>query len=513
MWTGADSESNAPSRSVSRAQGRQIDRSRPYLFVSYAHEDEEAVRREIQRMEGFGWQVYFDDKIEVGEEWNEELPEAVAGCACFIAIVSASSLNSRYVRKELQFASMQDRPTLSIELEQVDKPATLQWLLDSRQQLFKWQLNDDIYEGRLRTFLNQLPAATSGPTAPAEADTAQRTLLVDPGAGPFKTINLALAEAAPGDRVVVRPGIYKESIVIDKKIELYGDGPRGAIMLQAKKSHTVVFRASEGRLQNLTVIQMSSSKKKYLSAVWVERGSLAVDESILRSDSGPCVVVGPDASAMIRGNTIHSSSSTGIVVNGSPSVTIQANEFVRNLAGIELRNQGHASIQGNQIRGDFGSKLSKQGSGIVVHQQSHGIFEMNEICNYRLGVEVVGGSSPTVRKNEIHDNEVGVDLHDGGNGIFKSNKIFNQKESGVRIRQASTGTFEDNTIRYSGANGIDVDAGGSGSFVNNTVHENQAFGIRVGLGSGTFRGMHLYENKKGPDWIDKRSKAQIIWHN
>jgi hypothetical protein len=46
-----------------------------------------------------------------------------------------------------------------------------------------------------------------------------------PGTGaPFSTIGAAVDAASPGDRVIVRPGVYSEHVVVSKPIELIGSG-------------------------------------------------------------------------------------------------------------------------------------------------------------------------------------------------------------------------------------------------------------------------------------------------
>jgi F-box protein 11 len=43
--------------------------------------------------------------------------------------------------------------------------------------------------------------------------------------GHFTTVSAAIKAAKPGDRILVRPGRYEESLVVDKPLEITGDGP------------------------------------------------------------------------------------------------------------------------------------------------------------------------------------------------------------------------------------------------------------------------------------------------
>ena len=43
--------------------------------------------------------------------------------------------------------------------------------------------------------------------------------------GDFATVGAAIKAAKPGDRILVRPGLYEEGLVVDKPLEILGDGP------------------------------------------------------------------------------------------------------------------------------------------------------------------------------------------------------------------------------------------------------------------------------------------------
>ena len=65
----------------------------------------------------------------------------------------------------------------------------------------------------------------------------------------------AVKAAEAGDRIVVRPGLYTEAVVVDKPLEIVGDGPLADIEIRARNASTLVFQASIGRVANLTLRQ------------------------------------------------------------------------------------------------------------------------------------------------------------------------------------------------------------------------------------------------------------------
>ena len=71
------------------------------------------------------------------------------------------------------------------------------------------------------------------------------------GSADFRTISEAVIAASPGDTILVTPGTYGETIVIDKDISVRGLGPRHEIIVASPMGPAVVFdlgNASVGRL-------------------------------------------------------------------------------------------------------------------------------------------------------------------------------------------------------------------------------------------------------------------------
>lgn len=53
----------------------------PYIFVSYAHLDADRVFAEIRRFNEAGFNVWYDEGIAPGNEWSDEIAEALSNCA------------------------------------------------------------------------------------------------------------------------------------------------------------------------------------------------------------------------------------------------------------------------------------------------------------------------------------------------------------------------------------------------------------------------------------------------
>src|SRR5262249_51362999 len=52
------------------------------------------------------------------------------------------------------------------------------------------------------------------------------------GGGQYPSIRAAIAAVKPGTRILVRPGVYREGLVVTANIEIAGDGPRDQVVIE-----------------------------------------------------------------------------------------------------------------------------------------------------------------------------------------------------------------------------------------------------------------------------------------
>ncbi|MBR4866802.1 MAG: toll/interleukin-1 receptor domain-containing protein [Clostridia bacterium] len=107
-----------------------------FIFVSYAHKDSEKVWPIITRLGKDGYRVWYDDGIDPGSEWDENIAAHVAECGYFVAFLSKNYLASNNCKDELNFARDQGKPQLLIYLEDVEIPQGMAMRLGRNQAIF-----------------------------------------------------------------------------------------------------------------------------------------------------------------------------------------------------------------------------------------------------------------------------------------------------------------------------------------------------------------------------------------
>ena len=139
----------------------------------------------------------------------------------------------------------------------------------------------------------------------------RKTIIVDQmHRGDYTTINAAIAAAAPGSRILIRPGVYDEGLIIDKPLEIVGDGKIGEVVIRASGKDAILFKTVRGKISNL-LIKQNGGGDWY--GVDISQGCLELEGCDITSDSLACVAVHGNAYPRIFGNKIHDGKSAGIL--------------------------------------------------------------------------------------------------------------------------------------------------------------------------------------------------------
>ena len=93
------------------------------IFISYAHADAEHLLPIQKALEIHD--IWFDQRLSVGQTWWEEIEQQIAQAHCFIFLLSSHSLQSEYCQKELDHALRLNKPIAPVMVEKVDIPETI----------------------------------------------------------------------------------------------------------------------------------------------------------------------------------------------------------------------------------------------------------------------------------------------------------------------------------------------------------------------------------------------------
>ena len=118
----------------------------PFIFVSYSHKDKEAVYRLIWEMADEGFRVWYDEGIEPGTGWDDNVASHVENCALFLVLMSPNYLASENCRDELNFARDEGKRIVIVYLENTDLPSGMKLRLSRLYALHRYEmLPQDFY--------------------------------------------------------------------------------------------------------------------------------------------------------------------------------------------------------------------------------------------------------------------------------------------------------------------------------------------------------------------------------
>ncbi len=95
--------------------------NKSYIFISYAHKDNELVKKIIQKLQ-IKYNVWYDEGILVGENpWQSELIDRIKGSSVFFSIITNDSLASKNCLKERRCADDNNKLIINFVLNDIDK--------------------------------------------------------------------------------------------------------------------------------------------------------------------------------------------------------------------------------------------------------------------------------------------------------------------------------------------------------------------------------------------------------
>lgn len=124
----------------------------PYVFISYAHKDNEKVLDLIKFLKRKMCRIWYDEGLTPGSSWNDDLANHISKCECVIIIITNNSIQSQYVKLELNYAISLNKKIYPVFLENVELPAGLAMMLGTTQYI---HIND--LESETDKLIDSLP--------------------------------------------------------------------------------------------------------------------------------------------------------------------------------------------------------------------------------------------------------------------------------------------------------------------------------------------------------------------
>lgn len=121
-----------------------------YIFVSYAHKDKDLIYPIILKLQE-KYNVWFDEGIKWGKEWDKEIVDRLTHCSLFIYLITNNSLSSPNCKDEISYAKDSGLPFINICIEDVSLPEEFKFRYGRYQMCFLYRFNN--LDGFLNDFI------------------------------------------------------------------------------------------------------------------------------------------------------------------------------------------------------------------------------------------------------------------------------------------------------------------------------------------------------------------------
>jgi serine/threonine protein kinase len=289
-----------------------------------------------------------------------------------------------------KFAHQGDSREVFVENLKTQLPSVPETIRDPWRNLILGCL-DRLPGNRMTAAQIEAFVAPSSPHFTASNET-RPIIVASQGYADYTTIQDAIQEALPGSQIVVHPGKYRDSLRIDKPIEIVGEGAPDEIVISTRDNHCVEI-ATPGPvlIRGITMRVKPGPEGVECYAVDVGTGKLVIEDCKIRSLTLACVAVHDSAQATLR----------HCLINGSRDV------------------------------------------GVFVYDHGHGVFEECEITGHgATGVSISDGGQALFEKCYIHHNRGGgAAIFPRGSATFNSCRLVDNRKCGAAVADNAHADF------------------------------------------------------------------------
>ncbi|HEY0658681.1 MAG TPA: pectinesterase family protein [Pyrinomonadaceae bacterium] len=275
------------------------------------------------------------------------------------------------------------------------------------------------------------------------------------GGGHYASIGEAVRNVAPNSRLLIREGLYNESVLLDKNIEIVGDGALEKIVVRSTNQSCVSMRTERATIRNLTLQGRGKSYGKAFFAVDIPFGELALEGCDVSSDSLSCVAIhGATAKPFLKNCLIHDGADSGVYIFDNARASIENCDVFRNHnVNLAITQGANPTVKNCRIYAGDNGGVVIWGNGATA------TVENCEITNHRLA---------------------NIGVSQSANPIFRRCTIYGGQDSGIFVQQKGYGTFEECDVYDNRKAEVAVTDGSNSALRRCTIHNGRESGVYVG---------------------------------
>ncbi len=312
-------------------------------------------------------------------------------------------------------------------------------------------------------------------------DPSQEVLIVSrTGQGHCLSLSVALRRAAAGTRIFVMPGVYKETLVVERPVQIIGNGKAEDIVIESEFGPCLTFRTDEGLAANLTLRAKATAEGgPVFCALDLPQGEILLEDCEFISEEAAGVVIhGAGVRPHFRRCQVKDCGGDGVLVMDGAEGLLDRCE----ISGV--RGAGVRVSDGARTRFHLCRIHHAKNGGVVIGDRGEGVFEeCNIYRNSRTGVRLEAGARSRFQGCQIHDGEeFGILAVKGGQSTFEACDIFGNKGSNLLVSTGASPLLRQCKIHDGREYGVFVTEGGLGMLEGCSIFANRLSGLVISQG-------------------------------
>ena len=369
----------------------------------------------------------------------------------------------------------------------------------------------------------------------------------------YETIQSAIDDVNPNSTIYLKPGVYEENLIIEKKLNIIGcqksirekssselpiivsDEKIGCKIKSNAKIEGIVFTNNENisfnKLNKYIHEENEMEELKHRSCLTILADSYFTNIVVIDSCGAGVVVSG--CNPHLKDFCVFKCSEGMIIKNNSTG--IYDNIEISNIknSGIIVLDSSNPNIS----RCNIHDILSGNGEAIGITNNATGTYRTCEIFNTKIGVWCLENSNPNVIECNIHDIDGnGIQINNKTMGIYENCDISNTKDAGIvayensnphvisckihdipdcqglYISDSATGKYENCEIYNTGRAGIVADENANPHVISCKIHDiPDNFGLAIlASATGKYENCEIYNIEKASIVAGENSNPHVI---
>ncbi len=316
----------------------------------------------------------------------------------------------------------------------------------------------DTYSSQLDTIIDH----TKGIQSTISSVTSSGTTIYVPG--DYPSIQEAVNHATDGDLIHIRTGIYHEHVIVDKQVNIEGEGADVTyIDGSGDNNHVFKITADNVDITGFTIQNCSVG----FSGIRVLGDACIISDNILTLCGGGVELWDVD-DAVLHHNTFKENT-WGVYIHSSDQCQLDNNSFMGNLYGMELGYSTikiiHNIIANHNVYGILqlwsnqaiivGNTFEHQGNiAYLLYSSHHSIIERNDFEKNEYGLALYESSNNSILENNVSRNRYGLYIWFQSNNNCIDKNMIASNFYGIYIGQSNYNALSTNIIKNNTHDGV-----------------------------------------------------------